>query len=539
MSTNIVEGLPSRKHAPASAKGGVSQKGAVAEGSAKRIKQAVYDIRYRARREDIDLKAAYSQYMSNSSLSQQERAAVKEKLFGKGGVKEAYTVGTQDWAFDGIVDAMHKVFVEEEEIKDIELAYLRQLEEESETKYKVRVKDKSGKSYVRYATRSKITQLRQNPNIESVEMTEHGEPYEGSRKKKSKKDFDGDGKVESSSKEHAGVVHNAIQRAKGKKADGKDTRKEDYIFNVILRTAEKQLQEQSPLEKENRLRHGDQKIDQLKRQQRDRKDANKDANSDTMTNAPTQDTIAKDAPSANRAPNKTAPESKTNTPKKNKSPNVKINPTDNQDPSPTSVTKESKLFEELPVRKYTEAMKTRQDAQKAAAAKQQTPAAGGQQAAEPVDPLQAKIDHMKRRIELKTLQQQEKDFDTDNETVPTPKKKSSTQSEAVINTPECEKKPEKEKDMRGTYAKINLIKNKIRSMGCKNPIVMTDDIEDVKEDKTENSPLHKPGGPNSQYNKDGTKKKPAPGKNADGTRYNPYGENSNMNPTRASQTTGP
>ena len=531
MSTNIVEGLPSRKHAPASAKGGVSQKGAVAEGSAKRIKQAVYDIRYRARREDIDLKAAYSQYMSNSSLSQQERAAVKEKLFGKGGVKEAYTVGTQDWAFDGIVDAMHKVFVEEEEIKDIELAYLRQLEEESETKYKVRVKDKSGKSYVRYATRSKITQLRQNPNIESVEMTEHGEPYEGSRKKKSKKDFDGDGKVESSSKEHAGVVHNAIQRAKGKKADGKDTRKEDYIFNVILRTAEKQLQEQSPLEKENRLRHGDQKIDQLKRQQRDRKDANKDANSDTMTNAPTQDTIAKDAPSANRAPSKMsskdtgagATESKPNRAKKNKSPNVTVNPTDNKDPSPTSVTNESKLFEQLPVRKYTEAMKKRQDAEK-----QTAPAAGGAtqatQAAEPVDPLQAKIDHMKRRIELKTLQQQEKDFDTDNETVPTPKKKKPTQSEAVINTPECEKKPEKEKDMRGTYAKINLIKNKIRSMGCKNPIVMLDDVKE--ESSATGSTKHDAGGTNSQYNKDGTKKSPAdtkstPGKNPDGTRYNP------------------
>ena len=45
--------------------------------------------------------------------------------------------------------------------------------------------------------------------------------------KKAKKDYDGDGKVESGSKEHAGVVHNAIQRAKGKKADGQDTRKEE------------------------------------------------------------------------------------------------------------------------------------------------------------------------------------------------------------------------------------------------------------------------------------------------------------------------
>ena len=45
--------------------------------------------------------------------------------------------------------------------------------------------------------------------------------------KKANKDYDGDGKVESGSKEHAGVVHNAIQRAKGKKADGQDTRKEE------------------------------------------------------------------------------------------------------------------------------------------------------------------------------------------------------------------------------------------------------------------------------------------------------------------------
>ena len=45
--------------------------------------------------------------------------------------------------------------------------------------------------------------------------------------KKAAKDYDGDGKIESGSKEQAGVVHNAIQRAKGKKADGKDTRREE------------------------------------------------------------------------------------------------------------------------------------------------------------------------------------------------------------------------------------------------------------------------------------------------------------------------
>lgn len=48
------------------------------------------------------------------------------------------------------------------------------------------------------------------------------------QEKKAAKDYDGDGKVESGSKEHAGAVHNAIQRKKGLKADGKDTRAEGY-----------------------------------------------------------------------------------------------------------------------------------------------------------------------------------------------------------------------------------------------------------------------------------------------------------------------
>ena len=48
--------------------------------------------------------------------------------------------------------------------------------------------------------------------------------------------------------------------------------------------------------------------------------------------------------------------------------------------------------------------------------------------------------------------------------------------------------------MRGTYAKLNLIKNKLRSMGQKDPCVM---LDDVKEDKTTVAPTHKPGEANS------------------------------------------
>ena len=41
--------------------------------------------------------------------------------------------------------------------------------------------------------------------------------------KKAKKDYDGDGKVESGAKEYRGVIHNKIQQKRGGKADGKDT----------------------------------------------------------------------------------------------------------------------------------------------------------------------------------------------------------------------------------------------------------------------------------------------------------------------------
>jgi len=206
MSTDIAESLPKRKFAPApmiakgakgkgpAPKGGGKKeapkgksgggKGASEEGSEKRIRQAVYDIRYRARREDIDLKAAFAQYMSNSSLSQADRTAVREKIFGKaGGVSEMFANDADKLAVDGVANALYKVFVEKED-KAIELAYLQQLDEdEANKKYKVRVTDKNGRSYVRFADRAKITELRQNPNIESVEMTEHGDAYEGERKK--------------------------------------------------------------------------------------------------------------------------------------------------------------------------------------------------------------------------------------------------------------------------------------------------------------------------------------------------------------------
>jgi hypothetical protein len=168
----------------------------------KQARQLVYDTRYKARREGLPLERAFAQALQNSKASAPVKDAAKSMLFS-GGVKE-------------------EIDIEEEDVKQ---------------KVLVTPAKGYGKPYRRYASRTKIHQLRSNPQIQSVTGTSYGTPYEGERtkgkqtsdalqhKSPNKKDRDGDGKVESGSKEHAGVVHNAIQKATGGVPDGKDTRK--------------------------------------------------------------------------------------------------------------------------------------------------------------------------------------------------------------------------------------------------------------------------------------------------------------------------
>jgi len=375
MSTDIVESLPARKHAPVAApvadkakgkKGGGG--GSPEENSEKRIRQAVYDIRYRARREDIDLKAAYSQYMSNSNLSQAERSAVRAKLFGKegGGVKEQFTTGADDWATSNLANALYKVFAEQEDA-EMELAYLQQLDEEDSKKYKVRVTDKTGKSYVRFATREKITQLRGNPNIKSVEMTEHGEPYEGERRRgeqtakakrgldpvgKEDKDIDNDGDHDKSDK-YLLKRRKSIGSAIRKRADQKI--KEAFLADGTVTT-----------EPKGNTKVTGEKVDNYK------------------TGV------------------------------------VKVSPTDSE--------------------------------------KDNTPKGKGG--------IYASFAHQKFS-----------DIISEKAACKSKKKKTEEYSEATVNTPECEKKEEEKKDMRGYYAKINVIKNKIRAKGAKNAMVLADPDE--------------------------------------------------------------
>ena len=445
MSTDIAESLPKRKFAPApmvakgakgkgksappAAKGG-SGKGASEEGSEKRIRQAVYDIRYRARREDIDLKAAFAQYMSNSSLSQADRTAVREKIFGKSGMSEMFINGADELAVDGVANALYKVFVEKED-KELELAYLQQLDEQPTKKYKVRVTDKNGRSYVRFADRAKITELRQNPNIESVEMTEHGDAYEGERKK---------GKMTARAK--AGKKLDPVgQEDKDIDNDGDHDKTDKYLLKrrkaigaAIRKKADQKI-------KEAFLADG---------------------------------TISTE-PKGEKVTGKNVDNYSSGA--------VTLNPDDGSKP-----VKQKGVYAHLELK------------------------------GNPLSESQKKLYEM-----MKKKEDEKKDKDKVSDMIT----KDSVKKE--------DEKEEEKPDMRSKYAMINLIKNKLRAAGQRDPMVMAVDACEERTPAKDDPSF-------SQEYKDNAKKAIEASKNKnkkEEEKYNPYGKDSKMNPTKASETTGP
>jgi len=201
------------------------------------IAEAIELIKTLAETENLTQSEALTTFVAEAGLDIEYASQLKAALY------ETYTL--QEMASDALTKALYNVFVSggtgAEDIQEVDTK-----ETQEGTKYKVRVQDKaSGSSYTRYATREKIAQLRANPNISSVELSDYGsdEDSDGQRTAAAKRgDRDGDGKVESGSKEHAGVVHNAIQRAKGGNPDGQDTRKEETLWSryLALREGKKQ-----------------------------------------------------------------------------------------------------------------------------------------------------------------------------------------------------------------------------------------------------------------------------------------------------------
>jgi len=204
----------------------------------KQARQLAYDTRYKVKQtmsqksgsklDPAAVRKAYIAQLGKSPSSPPVKARAKEMLVGE------QFINTDELVHKSAVSVLHKVFVENKncckvcgsyEHKTKDCPEENEIKEESgEKTYKVRVTDKkSNNTYVRMATRAKISELRSNPNISSVEMTGYGSPTKSEKHKgsqtaavksgKSPKDYDGDGKLESPTAEYKGSKDKAIKKA--------------------------------------------------------------------------------------------------------------------------------------------------------------------------------------------------------------------------------------------------------------------------------------------------------------------------------------
>ena len=208
-----------------------SSAGGAKEKVEKQARQLAYDVRYKTKQamsqksggqlDPAAVRKAYASQLGKSPAAPAVKARAKQMLLGEDIVDVNRIVA------EGAANAMYKVFVEKKGCSDKKKDYKEEVEsisEGDEKTYKIRVTDKkTGNSYVRMATRAKISELRANSNISSVEMTGYGEPTKSEKHKgsqtaaaKAGKDYDGDGKVESSRAEYKGSKDKAIKKALAK-----------------------------------------------------------------------------------------------------------------------------------------------------------------------------------------------------------------------------------------------------------------------------------------------------------------------------------
>ena len=184
---------------------------------------------------------AYMSQLAKSPAPPAVKSRAKQMLMG-----EDYKKDLGKLVSDSAASALFKVFVEHHqkdadgkviEHEDTTPSSVEEISEE-EKSYKVRVTDKkSNNSYVRMATRAKISELRSNPNIASVEMTEYGSPtksekYKGKQTAKAK----GGGGLDPVGKEDGDVNNDGKKDSsdkylmKRRKAIGKAMSKEEYSW---------------------------------------------------------------------------------------------------------------------------------------------------------------------------------------------------------------------------------------------------------------------------------------------------------------------
>ena len=93
--------------------------------------------------------------------------------------------GTTGGTLQNRTNKINSLLNNSSEVQGDDLQEITTKDTKSGTKFKIRVKDKAtGSSYIRFATREKISQLRADPKIASVEMTDEGQTPEERGEKK-------------------------------------------------------------------------------------------------------------------------------------------------------------------------------------------------------------------------------------------------------------------------------------------------------------------------------------------------------------------
>ena len=148
------------------------QGGAATDKVRKAARQLAYDTRYKVKQKFKDgqktdpasLKRAYMQQLGASSAPGPVKLLAKKMLIG-----EEYDLFDISETLESTASGvLGRVFVEGGGQK----VEVEEIEEAADTKFTIRVKDKkTGREYYRKADRAKISELRANPNISSVEIT--------------------------------------------------------------------------------------------------------------------------------------------------------------------------------------------------------------------------------------------------------------------------------------------------------------------------------------------------------------------------------
>ena len=232
MSNNVFEEAPQQQGGG----GGATDK------VRKAARQLAYDVRYKVKQgfkegqktDPASLKRAYMQQLGKSPAPGPVKLLAKKMLIG-----EAYDMFDISENLKSTTSGVFgRVFVEgggqKEEVEVVE--------EAADTKYTIRVKDKkTGREYYRKADRAKISELRANPNISSVEITgrraedTYDKTGQKTAKVKAGKGLDPVGKEDSDINNDGKVDKSDSYLKNRRKTIGKAIAKEEYVDEAFPR----------------------------------------------------------------------------------------------------------------------------------------------------------------------------------------------------------------------------------------------------------------------------------------------------------------